>query len=93
LVWKAKTEWYFEGEKSNKYHLKGKNTKNEMAKLDTENGPIINPRQINLLVYEYYSKLYNNVQHDDSFLSEIFQVEEHESALAYFVDDDVEKKV
>ncbi len=86
LAWRAKTKWYNEGEKSNKYFLnmlKRNGHKSELAKLDV-NGTIINdPEQITRAVVSYYDNLYNNTKVepvDNQFLSEMFEVEPHEAA-------------
>jgi hypothetical protein len=86
LAWKAKTKWYNEGEKSNKYFLnllKSKNARNEMSSIRNNDQNITDPKVINHTVNEYYSKLYNGSkstnEDDGSFLADLFTLDEAEA--------------
>jgi len=85
LAWKAKTTWYNEGEKSNKYFLnllKRNARGGEMVKINDRGTLISEPRKINETVNNYYKLLYNQQttlnDMDDNFFQEMFQVGEDE---------------
>ncbi len=85
LAWKAKTKWYNEGERSNKYFLnllKKGSTSGEMNALRVDGNLITDHGQINNTVKDYYHKLYNTDKRtsidDDSFLSEMFNLPEND---------------
>jgi exonuclease III len=62
LAWKARTKWYNDGEKSNKYFLnmlKRSSTQAEMVKLQHDGRLICELEEINATVNDYYGKLYN----------------------------------
>jgi hypothetical protein len=86
LAWKAKTKWYNEGEKSNKYFLnllKSKNARNEMSSIRENDQIITDPKEINDTVNDYYNKLYNGskpINEDDgSYLADLFNLNEAEA--------------
>jgi hypothetical protein len=88
LAWKARTKWYNEGERSNKYFLnllKRNNTITEMDQIQVEGRLIKDPRQIGVVVNEYYTKLYNNINTNAepnlSYLKDLFKVTEHEIVI------------
>ena len=78
---KAKTRWYNEGERSNKYFLnllKRNNESSEMIKLNI-NG-IVTTTEIRKGVTEFYTELYNNsnnIDIDIDFLNEMFTVQQY----------------
>jgi len=62
LALKAKSKWYHEGERSNKYFLnilKRKARNCEISELTINNQVITNPETINHSIVDFYSKLYN----------------------------------
>ena len=62
LALKAKSKWYHEGERSNKYFLnilKRKARNCEISELTINNQVITNPEIINHSIVDFYSKLYN----------------------------------
>jgi len=77
LSMKAKTRWYNEGEKSNKYFLnllKRNNESNEMSKLNIYGTVTTNEGEIRKGVTEFYTELYNNgnnIEIDNNFLAEM----------------------
>jgi hypothetical protein len=77
---KAKTRWYNEGEKSNKYFLnllRRNNESNEMSKLNINGTVTTNEGEIRKGVTEFYTELYNNgnnIEIDNNFLAEMFTV-------------------
>jgi len=83
LSMKAKTRWYNEGEKSNKYFLnllKRNSESNEMTKLNINGRITTNENEIRTGVTEFYTELYNNgtdVNIDNNFLAEMFEVQQH----------------
>jgi hypothetical protein len=83
LSMKAKTRWYNEGEKSNKYFLnllKRNNESNEMSKLNIYGTVTTNEGEIRKGVTEFYTELYNNgnnIEIDNNFLAEMFTVQQH----------------
>ncbi len=88
LAWKAKTKWYNEGERSNKYFLnllKKKTGNSEMASLSEEGVLVTEPAEIEKLVNDYYRKLYssdtNGIRHDNNFLSELFKLQTEETGI------------
>ena len=80
LSMKAKTRWYNEGEKSNKYFLnllKRNNESNEISKLNINGTVTTNEGEIRKGVTEFYTELYNNgnnIEIDNNFLAEMFTV-------------------
>ena len=81
----ARTKWYNEGEKSNKYFLnllKRNANRAEMDKL-LYNGQLINePTKINEIVTDYYTRLYNNhfdEINDDTYFRNMFHISENEA--------------
>ncbi len=80
---KAKTRWYNEGEKSNKYFLnllKRNSESSEMTKLNINGMTTTNETEIRTGVTEFYTELYNNgtdVDFDNEFLAEMFKVQQH----------------
>ncbi len=88
LAWKAKTKWYNDGEKSNKYFLNLLKRNSEGAELDTlvhEQQVIMDPVEIEETVNKYYKDLYNSnsteVRFDEDFLSEMFTLPPEETSL------------
>jgi len=88
LAERAKTKWYNEGERSNKYFLnllKRRSEANEMNTLLVDNIEITDPEAIRGQVTDFYHKLYNRdestLQIDDNFFDEMFRVEEEEDTL------------
>jgi hypothetical protein len=86
LAWKAKTKWYNDGEKSNKYFLnllKANAINNEMTSLRVDNGLVTEQNEINSIVNAYYRKLYNNdtmnIVDDEEFLNEMFSLDSEEA--------------
>jgi len=85
LAWKAKTKWYNEGEKSNKYFLnllRANSKKIEMDKINMNGKMITDPTVVNKVVNDFYSNLYNKnvceIAGNDSFLEEMFKVQDNE---------------
>jgi hypothetical protein len=88
LAWKTKTKWYNEGERSNKYFLnllKRNSTNGDMNALRVDGNLITDHSQINMLVNDYYRKLYNKEKIantlDDSFFCEMFKLQDNEANL------------
>ena len=83
LSMKAKTRWYNEGEKSNKYFLnllKRNNVSSETCELNINGTITNNENEIRKGVTEFYTELYNNgnnVDIDNDFLAEMFTVQQH----------------
>jgi hypothetical protein len=83
LSMKAKTRWYNEGERSNKYFLtllKRNNESNEMSKLNINGSVTTNEAEIRQGVAEFYTELFNNrnnIDIDNDFLNEMFPVQQH----------------
>ncbi len=81
LALKARSKWYNEGEKSNKYFLnllKIGSSKNEMNALNIEGTLTTNSDKINEEVNNYYRKLYNNnpiIEENNDFLKEMFAID------------------
>jgi hypothetical protein len=80
---KAKTRWYNEGDKSNKYFLnllKRNSESSKMTKLNINGITTTNETEIRKGVTEFYTELYNNgtdVDIDNEFMEEIFKVQQH----------------
>jgi hypothetical protein len=80
---KAKTRWYNEGEKSNKYFLnllKRNSESSEMTKLNINGITTTDENEIREGVTKFYTELYNNgtdVNIDNNFLDEMFEVQQH----------------
>ncbi len=88
LAWKAKTKWYNEGEKSNKYFLnllKSRLNKIDMPKLLHDGNLIMDPEEVNSAVNNYYKDLYNQGtkevgdQERESFFKNMFKLTEIEA--------------
>ena len=83
LSMKAKTRWYNEGEKSNKYFLnllKRNSESSEMTKLNINGITTTDENEIREGVTKFYTELYNNgtdVNIDNNFLDEMFEVQQH----------------
>jgi hypothetical protein len=82
LAHRAKTRWYNEGERSNKYFLnllKRNREGSEMSALNVEEREITEPEQVRDDVTQFYQKLYNKdesaLECDDRFLDAMFQVD------------------
>jgi hypothetical protein len=81
LAWSARTKWYNEGEKSNKYFLnllKIRSARNEMTSLNINGNEVNDPNIIDQEVNNYYHKLYNStfkIVEDNNFLNEMFSVD------------------
>ena len=81
LSMKDNTQWYNEGERSNKYFqnlLKRNNKSNEMSKLNIDGRVTTNEAEIRQGVTEFYTELYNkgnNNEIEDDFLNEMFIVQ------------------
>jgi hypothetical protein len=81
LSMKANTQWYNEGERSNRYFqnlLKRNNESNEMSKLNINGRVTTNEAEIRQGVTEFYTELYNkgnNNEIEDDFLNEMFTVQ------------------
>ncbi len=81
LSMKAKTRYYNEGERSNKYFLNllKRNNKSSQVSILNINGTVtINEGEIRKGVTEFYTELYNNgnnIDIDDDFLAEMFTVQ------------------
>ncbi len=86
LAWKAKTRWYNEGEKSNKYFLnllKSNTNKMDLDKLNHNGMIITDQNRINELINDYYYKLYNSNLEEvtpNDYLHEMFQLRDEEVA-------------
>jgi hypothetical protein len=82
LANKAKSRWYNEGERSNKYFLnllKRRGDKQEMRQLQIDGTIISDETEIRSHVTTFYNDLYNNthpVDIDATFLNEMFTVDE-----------------
>ncbi len=82
LAHKAKTRWFNEGERSNKYFLnllKRNGERNEMSQLATPDRLLEEADDIRAEVKAYYTQLYNNGAEtciDDTFLNAMFTIEE-----------------
>jgi hypothetical protein len=82
LSMKAKTRWYNEGERSNKYFLnllKRNNETSEMDKLNINGNITTDEAEIRHGVTEFYTALYNNgdsIDIDNDFLNEMFTVQQ-----------------
>jgi len=83
LAQRAKTKWYNEGERSNKYFLnllKRNNEGSEMKTLMVNDVEIDNPAEIRAAVTDFYRQLYNKdestIRCDENFLDSMFRVEE-----------------
>jgi len=80
---KAKTRWYNEGERSNKYFLNLLNRNNEsseMSKLNINSRVTTKEAEKRKDVTEFYTELYNNGNHidiDNDFFNEMFTVQQH----------------
>jgi len=80
---KAKTRWYKEGERSNKYFLnllKRNNESSKMSKLNINGIVTTNEAEIRKGVTEFYTEVYNNCNNidiDNDFLNEMFTVQQH----------------
>jgi hypothetical protein len=78
---KANTQWYNEGERSNKYFLnllKRNNESNEMSKLNINGRVTTNEAEIRQGVTEFYTELYNkgnNNEIKDDSLNKMFIVQ------------------
>jgi hypothetical protein len=76
----AKSKWFNEGEKSNKYFLnllKRTGSRNEMTKLIDAGRDITNESEIRKVVGTFYNNLYNSnesVEHDPTLLQNMFTV-------------------
>jgi hypothetical protein len=88
LAWKARTKWYNEGERSNKYFLnllKNNAKKTEMENLLYNGQLLADPQEIGKVVNQYYANLYNKntqeVTDNDSFLNKMFTVDAMEANL------------
>jgi len=81
----AKTKWYNEGEKSNKYFLnmlKRQQSRSEMDCLIINGIETKDPKQISEHVQHFYQELYNHnrrTEIDPTFLSEMFVVDAHQN--------------
>ena len=81
LSMKANTQWYNEGERSNRYFqnlLKRNNESNEMSKLKINGRVTTNEAEIRQGVTEFYTELYNkrnNNEIEDDFLNEMLTVQ------------------
>jgi hypothetical protein len=85
---KAKTRWYNEGERSNKYFLnllKRNNETSEMDKLNINGTITTDEAEIRHGVTEFYTSLYNNgdnIDIDNDFLNEMFTVQQqHQDSI------------
>ncbi len=80
---KAKTRWYNEGERSNKYFLnllKRNNKSSEMSKLNINGVITTNDTEIRKGVTEFHTELYKNgknIDIDNDFLNEMLTVQQH----------------
>jgi len=88
LAWKARSKWYNEGEKSNKYFLnllKKNTTNNHLEELVCNGVSITDEKKINEEVIHFYDKLYNAnfdaSSNEESFLDKMFTLQNHEAAL------------
>jgi endonuclease/exonuclease/phosphatase (EEP) superfamily protein YafD len=81
----AKSRWYNDGEKSNKYFLnllKRRSQNNEMNKLVINDTIVTNPTQIRAEVTNFYERLYNStesVDNSDHLLRHMFTVTQDEN--------------
>jgi hypothetical protein len=83
LAQRAKTKWYNEGERSNKYFLnllKRNNESSEMKSLTVNGVEIEDSTEIRAAVTDFYQQLYNKDEStrrcDDNFLDLMFRVDE-----------------
>lgn len=82
LAEKAKTKWFYEGEKANKYFLNLLNKRrrvNKIEKLKVDSGDITNEEEINSTINNFYKDLYEKGEtqvreNDDSFYDNIVKV-------------------
>jgi exonuclease III len=87
LALRARSKWYNEGEKSNKYFLnllKSRASRNEMTCLNIEGNNVTNSEIIDQEVNSYYQKLYNNgttIVESNDFLNEMFVVDQETSNI------------
>jgi hypothetical protein len=88
LAHRARTKWYNEGERSNKYFLnllKRHSESSEMKTLIVDDNEITNPDEIRDTVTQFYHKLYNKddalLAADDRFLEGMFQVREADDGV------------
>jgi hypothetical protein len=87
LAEKAKTKWFYEGEKSNKYFLNLLNKRrgvNKIEKLSTEDGDITEENEINSMINDFYKNLYerdepNDREADEHFYENIIKVDNQEA--------------
>ncbi len=87
LAEKAKTKWFYEGEKSNKYFLNLLNKRrsvNKIEKLSMESGEVTDENEINSIINKYYKSLYErgepvNRQTDRTFYDHIVKVQNVDS--------------
>jgi len=83
LSMKAKTRWYNEVERSNKYFLnllKRNNESSKMSKLNINGTVTTNEGEIREGSTKFYTELYNNgnsIEIDNDFLTEMFTVHQH----------------
>ncbi len=81
LAHSARSKWYNEGEKSNKYFLnllKIRNTRNEMTSLKINGTDINDPEAIEQEVNNYYHELYNSsfkTEESNYLLNEMFDID------------------
>jgi len=83
LAERARTKWYNEGERSNKYFLnllKSRSKLSEMVELEVDGNVITANGEIRKEVNTFYNRLYNQdmsrLAMDNNFLDEMFTVEE-----------------
>jgi hypothetical protein len=83
LASRAKTKWYNEGERSNKYFLnllKRQSERSEMKSLMINGLEVKDPNDIRMSVTEFYRQLYNKDEStlatDDGFFDEMFKVDD-----------------
>ena len=87
LSMKAKTRWYNEKERSNKYFLnllKRNNKSSEISKIIINGTVTTNKGEIRKGVTEFYTELYNNGNHiniDNDFLDEMFTKSSSEPSM------------
>jgi hypothetical protein len=86
LAWKAKTKWYNEGERSNKYFLnllKRNTVGAEMTSIIDNGNQITDPIQIENCINDYYSRLYDeeadSERLDENIFSEMFKLQIEEA--------------
>jgi hypothetical protein len=87
LAFRARTKWYNEGEKSNKYFLnmlKRQADRSDMNILNINGSDVSDENVIRNEVQRYYNDLYNkdfNVDIDDTFLDGMFTLPQEENAI------------